>query len=113
VPVLAVPGDVTNALSAGPVGLLRGGARAVATAEDVLSEIGLAGQLALPVERPEPELAAPEAALWRALGRAPRHADELARAAGLAPGAALAALFSLELSGLCEQRPGHFFLRRP
>jgi DNA processing protein len=113
VPVLAVPGDVTNPLSAGPVGLLRDGARAVATAADVLAAIGLAGQLALPIARPEPALEGAEAALWSALGRAPRHADELARAAGLAPGAALAGLFSLELSGLCEQRPGHFFLRRP
>jgi DNA processing protein len=114
VPVLAVPGDVTSSLSAGPNGLLRKGARAVATAEDVLSELGLAGQLALPVERPEPELDdAPQAAVWKALGRAPLHADELARAAGLGPGAALAALFSLEISGLCEQRPGHYFLRRP
>ncbi|HEX8910453.1 MAG TPA: hypothetical protein VF805_14710 [Anaeromyxobacteraceae bacterium] len=36
----------------------------------------------------------------------------MARAAGLAPGAALAGLLALEIQGLCEQRPGHYFLRR-
>ncbi len=51
-------------------------------------------------------------ALLRVLTRRPRHADEVARAAGLPTGAALAGLLSLELGGLCEQRPGHYFLRR-
>ena len=45
------------------------------------------------------------------LARRPRHSDEVARAAGLAPGAALAGLLALEVRGLCEQRPGHYFLR--
>jgi DNA processing protein len=44
--------------------------------------------------------------------RRPRHAGEVARAAGLAPGPALAGLLALEIQGLCEQRPGHYFLRR-
>jgi DNA processing protein len=113
VPLLAVPGEVTNRLSFGPLRLLRGGARIAATAADVLNELGLTGQLELPGARQEPSLAGPEALVWGALGRAPLHADELARQAGLAPGAALAALLGLELAGLCEQRPGHYFLRRP
>jgi DNA processing protein len=51
-------------------------------------------------------------ALLGALGRKPRHADDLARTAGVRAGATLAALLTLELEGLCEQRPGHYFLRR-
>jgi len=110
VPVLAVPGDVRDPLSAGPTALLRGGARAVASAADVLAEIGLDA----PAERqlPLPALAGDESALLSALARRPRHADEVARASGLAPGAALAGLLALEVLGLCEQRPGHYFLRR-
>jgi DNA processing protein len=110
VPVLAVPGDVRDSLSAGTNGLLKEGARAVASAADVLERIGLDA----PAERQLqlPALAGDEAALLGALARRPRHADEVARTAGLAPGAALAGLLALEVLGLCEQRPGHYFLRR-
>jgi DNA processing protein len=112
-PLFAVPGDVTNPLSAGPISLLRAGARMAASAADVLADLGLApGQLTLPGEA-TPELAGAEKTMYAALHRAPRHADELARETGLGAGPALAALLELELSGLCEQRPGHYFLRRP
>ena len=110
VPVLAVPGDVRDPLSAGTTALLRGGAAVAASARDVLAALGLDGprerQLALPA------LGGEESALLSALARRPRHADEVARAAKLAPGAALAGLLALEVLGLCEQRPGHYFLRR-
>jgi DNA processing protein len=110
VPVLAVPGDVRDPLSAGTTALLRAGARVAASADDVLAALGLDAP-------PEPQLALPalgaeESALLSALARRPRHADEVARSAGLAPGAALAGLLALEVQGLCEQRPGHYFLRR-
>lgn len=111
VPVLAVPGDVRDPLSAGTLGLLRGGARVAASAQDVLAAIGIAA--ADGACQPElPALGASESALLAALARRPRHAGEVARAAGLAPGAALAGLLALEIQGLCEQRPGHYFLRR-
>jgi DNA processing protein len=83
-----------------------------ASAEDVLGALGIAGtaeperQLALPALAPD------ESALLAALARRPRHADEVARRAGLSAGPALAGLLVLELEGLCEQRPGHYFLRR-
>jgi DNA processing protein len=110
VPVFAVPGDVRLEGSAGPLALLREGARVAASARDVLQGLGL-GQLDLPVAK-APAVEGDEAALLGVLGRLPRHADEVARAAGLTPAAAMSALLVLELRGLCEQRPGHFFLRR-
>ncbi|BDG05927.1 DNA-processing protein DprA [Anaeromyxobacter oryzae] len=110
VPVLAVPGDVRDDLSAGPHALLRSGARPVASAADVLAELGVATPA--PVQRPLPTLDGHASALLAALGRKPRHADDLAREAGVRAGAALAGLLTLELEGLCEQRPGHYFLRR-
>ncbi len=110
VPVLAIPGDVDHPLSAGTLDLLRSGARAVGSAGDVLEALGLGRQPALPLA--VPELPERERALLAVLGRRPRHADEVAREAGLPAGAALAGLLALELEGLCEQRPGHYFLRR-
>jgi DNA processing protein len=112
VPVLAVPGDVREELSQGPLALLRQGAKVAASAGDVLAAIGLAGQLELPAQAAAPSVHGDEAALLGALSRVPRHADDLARALGLGAGAALAGLLGLELRGLCEQRPGHYFLRR-
>jgi len=108
IPVFAVPGDARADLSAGPHALLRAGARLATSAADLLDALGLA----LPEPAPAPQLEGDAAALWTAMSRQPRHADELAREARIAPGAALAALLGLELSGLCEQRPGHQFLRR-
>ena len=52
------------------------------------------------------------AALWSALDREPRGADEVARRAGVGPGAVLAGLMELELLGLVERRPGRGFARR-
>lgn len=113
VPVLAVPGDATLPLSAGPHALLRGGAGLAASAADVLLAIGLSGQALLPLgPGPSGPLQGPAAAAYAALTGTPSHADEVARAAGLTPGQALAALFQLELDGLVEQRPGQRFLRR-
>jgi DNA processing protein len=112
VPVLAVPGESTNPLSRGPIELLRHGAQVAASASDVLAALGLVGQAELPLlERAAPELDGEAAAVYAALSRTPRHAGVVARAAGLDPGAALAALLALELEGLAEQRPGQRFLR--
>jgi DNA processing protein len=111
VPLLAVPGDARDELSEGTNRLLRDGARAVTSAADVLAALGVAAppppaQLALPT------LSSDAAAIHAALTRKPRHADEIARAARVPTSAALAGLLELELLGLCEQRPGHAFLRR-
>jgi DNA processing protein len=114
VAVFAVPGDVRDRLSAGPNGLLREGARVAEGPDDVLDALGLrawapADQLELPAAAPPSGAAARILALMKG---EPRHADELAREAGVGPGPAMAALLSLELQGLCEQRPGRYFLRR-
>jgi DNA processing protein len=112
VPVFAVPGEAGHPLSEGPIALLRSGARVAAAASDVLALLGIAAQPELPLAAARADLGEGERALLAALGPRPRHADEVARAAGVAPGAALSALLALELEGLCEQRPGHYFLRR-
>lgn len=113
IPVFAVPGDVRDRLSAGPHGLLREGARVAEGAQDVLDALGAApgpgAQLELAtVVRP----AGDAGRILDVMTREPRHADALAREAGLGAGPAQAALLTLELQGLCEQRPGRYFLRR-
>lgn len=110
VPLFAVPGDARDPLSEGAHRLLRAGARLATSADDVLSALGLDAPGARQVELPA--VGSGASAILSALARRPRHADEIARAAGLSPGAALAGLLALEMDGVCEQRPGHYFLRR-
>jgi DNA processing protein len=113
VPVFAVPGNADDPRSEGTIALLREGARLAVTAGDVLSPLGiLAPPAAAPEPVAEPILEAAPAAIWKALRREPKHVDSLAKEAGMGPGPTLAALLGLELEGLCEQRPGHYFVRR-
>ncbi|HXG77423.1 MAG TPA: DNA-processing protein DprA, partial [Gaiellaceae bacterium] len=92
--VLAVPGEITSALSAGTNGLLRLGAAPVTGAGDVLELFGLS----LATRRAVP-LGDAARALLGPLADGPLTADELLRRAGLAPGDAAAALTELELAG--------------
>jgi len=93
--VLAVPGEITSALSAGTNGLLRQGATPVTQADDILEAVGLV--------RPAASSALPDdpvsAAILEALGAGAGTADEIVRATGLAPGDLSAALAVLELEG--------------
>lgn len=100
--VLAVPGEITSALSAGTNALLRLGATPVTKAADVLEAFGLQRR----PEPPLPELAPAAAAVLARLRDRPASADELARATGLAAGALAAALGELELVGLAAEAAG-------
>ncbi|HEV2147928.1 MAG TPA: DNA-processing protein DprA [Longimicrobiaceae bacterium] len=127
--VFAVPGPIGSPVSAGTNQLLKEGARLVTSAADVLEELRGVGRPApvlsrraaaspLPLEpEPRPEAAEPEglspeeAQAWAALGTEPLHVDEVAAAADLAPGTALAALLGLELRGAAETLPGKRYRR--
>lgn len=105
--VFAVPGPLGVATSAGTNRLLRDGAFALTSADDVLQRLGLppdAGRLA-----PGRSSAAGQgdARVLRALAVAPATRDELARRLGVAPAALALALLELELAGaVAEDRDG-------
>ncbi|MGH3066944.1 MAG: DNA-processing protein DprA [Gaiellaceae bacterium] len=92
--VLAVPGEITSALSAGTNALLRLGAIPVTCAGDVLELFNLA-----PVARSAGDLSEPAQAALGYLNDGPRTADEIARAAGIEPAVLSASLMELELAG--------------
>ncbi len=100
--VLAVPGEITAALSRGTNALLRLGAAAVTSAEDVLEAIGVAPSGG---EQPDPP-SDPAAAALAALAAGAATADEVARTTGLDSAVAAAALVELELAGLVFARAG-------
>ncbi len=92
--VLAVPGEITSALSAGTNALLKLGATPVTSATDVLELYGIEPQAAR-----RRSLDPVAAALMAHLRDAALTADELVRASGLDPGEGAAALMELELAG--------------
>jgi DNA processing protein len=117
--VMAVPGNVTSELSVGPNGLIREGARPVATWEDVAEGLpspwgenllargdGKEENSGASLSRDERRLM-DELALDAALP-----IDELAERTGLAVSVLLALLLGLELKGVVVQLPGKEFQRR-
>ena len=92
--VLAVPGEITSALSAGTNALLKLGATPVTSFTDVLEVYGIEPQ----AER-RGSLDPIAAALMAHLRDAALTADELVRASGFDPGEGAAALMELELAG--------------
>ena len=100
--VLAVPGEITSALSAGTNSLLRQGATPATSAADVLETIGVERVVAAPRT---PDDAAGKA-LVEALAGGASTLDELSRSTGLAAGELAAALALLELEGIVSVDEG-------
>ena len=92
--VLAVPGEITSALSAGTNALLRLGATPITSSGDVLDLFDL-----LPPERRIADLGDEASAVLERLSDGVMTADELVRSVELAPARVGAILIELELGG--------------
>jgi DNA processing protein len=101
--VLAVPGEITSALSAGSNALLRHGAAPVLAAHDVLDAVGVVF-----ARSPRPVPGGDPGRVLDLLRDAPATVDEIARGLGLPVGATTSLLTRLELEGLVEADDGLF-----
>lgn len=110
-PVGAVPGRVTTVQAAGPIRLIREGARVVSDAQDVLDVLFEAGSRTVPADA-RPELSPELAALLKAIGEGRDTPGALSRG-GLLPEQGLAALAALELGGYVRREPGGRFAVLP
>jgi DNA processing protein len=112
--VCAVPGPVTSSASVGCHALLRAGAIVVTRADEVVEQIGHAGELAADEERPRSlfdDLAENEQRVYDALpARGARTVDEIAVASGLPPTQVLGPLSMLEIAGLVVCQGGRWKL---
>ena len=99
--VFAVPGEITNSLSAGTNALLRLGAIPATCAGDVLELFDIAA-----AQSSHADLGATAQAVLALLGESPRTADEIAHAAGLESAPLSASLMELELAGLVTLEDG-------
>jgi DNA processing protein len=102
--VLAVPGPITSPLSVVPNALIREGATLVRGADDILSELGLAGNVAGP---PDIALEGDEQTVY-ALVASSVLADALAAATRLSTERVSAALTTLEMKGLVRCVGGRY-----
>jgi len=117
--VMAVPGPVTSERSVGPNGLIRDGAKLVASWEDVAEALpspwreNLLAERAAKEENNQASLSRDESRLMSELpvdDAIP--IDELAERTGLSVSGLLALLTGLELKGAVVQHPGKQFQRR-
>ncbi|MCS7007814.1 MAG: DNA-processing protein DprA, partial [Thermoleophilia bacterium] len=99
--VLAVPGEITSALSEGTNALLRLGATPATGVADVLEALGIE-----PPGAPAPELGITAVRLLERLRDGALTEDELLRASELDASQASAALLELELAGLVALEDG-------
>jgi DNA processing protein len=116
--VMAVPGNITTAVSAGTNRLIRDGATPVLEAEDILQHFpeSLPNRTrAAPAESPIrglPEtLSTGERKLAELMKDSPTHPDQLARVSGYPVAEVLCLLSGLEIAGLVTQGPGRMFRR--
>jgi DNA processing protein len=112
--ICAVPGPVTSSASVGCHALLRAGAIVVTRADEIVEQIGRAGELAADEERPQSlfdDLAENEQRVYDALpARGARTVDEIAAASGLPPTQVLGPLSMLEIAGLVVCQGGRWKL---
>jgi DNA processing protein len=110
--VLAVPGSVDSELSIGPNNLIKQGAVAVTSAEDIFANFGW--HRATAAKEPTydlSKLSKDELAVFGLLSVQPLHVDEIGRKAQLGPGKIAEALLNLELKGFIIRKPGNFVVR--
>lgn len=110
--VFALPGSVEDRRSGGPHALIRQGAVLAASAEDILSEIGIGGSGAAKPEMKVklPSLNPSEEELVKKLSSDPIHIDQLVREMDRPVPSVLADLLGLEMKGWVVQLPGKMFV---
>jgi DNA processing protein len=116
--VMAVPGNITSAVSVGANRLIRDGAAPILEASDLLEHFGELAH-AVPGRSLVPEtrrllpstLTAEERALAELFGNQPLHPDELAMRLDQPIGQVLGLLCGLEIAGVIEQGAGRLFRR--
>lgn len=113
VPVMAVPGSVRSAASAGTNALLADGCPPARDVDDVLVALGLSGRLPGPGRRASGAAApagrgpgGPDSPVWAAMEDGPATAEVLLRRSGLELGELAAALGRLEEGGWARPGPG-------
>lgn len=110
--VLAVPGSLDNDMSFGPNSLIKQGAIAITSADDIFSNFNWHKSMATHERSYDlSKLSKDETTIFNFLSIQPIHLDEIGRKITLGPGKIAEALLNLELKGLILRKPGNFVVR--
>jgi DNA processing protein len=93
--IMAVPGNITSAMSAGPNNLLYKGAKPVRSYTDVLESLGYSAREAVPVSAQSPE----EAKIIELIGNGQATNDQLISSSGLSPAKFANIISLMEITG--------------
>jgi DNA processing protein len=107
--LFAVPGAVHSPVSVGPHMMVRDGARLVASADQILEDLGMLRSVS--VDLPAPDLHPDEVRVLAVLEAEPLLLDLIARRAGMPASTAAAVLVKLEMAKLVSRRPGGRYAR--
>jgi DNA processing protein len=117
--VFAVPGSIFSRTSRGTNRLIQqGSAKAVMSADDIITELGpqFAENCSIKTSEPHNAPSAPltpiEQAIIQVMTTEPVHIDTLAAISGIEVSSLLVNLFELELKAAVMQQPGQFFQKR-
>ncbi len=111
--VFAVPGPVTSDLSKGPIDLIRAGARAVFSPDEILEELGISkvGSSESSVQN-EKDLSEEERQVLAILENENRHIDEIGRELQFPSSKISALILKMEISGLVENLGAGIYCKR-
>ncbi len=110
--IWALPGTTDNPFSDGPHRLIKDGARLVDSAEDILTDIGVAGGPCEVGVAALPDNISPEQRIiLELLTLHPKHMEEIIVECKLSSAAASSALTMLEMVGLVRRVPGNSYVR--
>lgn len=113
--VFAVPGSIFSPSSLGTNSLIKGGAKIVASVQDILEELPIAEKNKIPEKNdsrdPNISLSEEEEKIFRILSHEPLHVDKIIKAAKLETPSAISALTMLEIKSLAKNIGGMNYIK--
>lgn len=111
--VFAVPGRVTDPLSAGCNELIRAGASPLLSPENVVEFLGMKSEISIKVpEKIVNGLAKNEKKVYSCLDSQPKHVEQIIIESGAPAGECLAVLLALEMDGYVVQTTNQYYVRK-
>lgn len=113
--VFAVPGPITSSLSKGPIDLIKEGARAVFSPEEILEELGLLSNMSnwsSTTVMSDRNLSEEEKQVLEVLENETRHIDEIGRELNFPSPKISALLLKMEISGLVQSMGAGIYCKK-
>ena len=111
--VFALPGRVTDPLSAGCNQLIKNGASLVTSPSDLIEYFGLKQEKILRLhEKNTNGLAKKEKMVYSCLDLQPKFLEQIVKECGLTPGECVSILLGLEMGGFAMQTAGNYYIKK-